>query len=132
MFLSTRMMMGRSSSGGATLDTQTVTTGVLGTAPTRTRGFVTGSTGSISDGTSNVYAGAAIRELDHDEGSGMVTWQVTGLVANSGWTNMVVDGSTTFVRASATYTQTGGNTYWQWASGNVFGGSGSTHTITWT
>lgn len=122
-------------SGGVpgALDTQTVTVGGDGTvgAGNRRKGFISGAIGSISDGTSNLYSGAAILELASEEqgggGSFDIIFTITGLVANSGWTSLTVGGATTLNRASASSFATGsGNSIWRWVNaGNPFGSSGT-------
>ena len=110
--------------GGGPLDRQSVTVGGTGTAPAqdRLRGFSTVNVlGSISDGTSNLYAGAPITELYYDEnlGNGIQTLKITGTLANSGWTTMTV-GTTAYTRSAATFTQAGGATQWQWTGLGLF------------
>lgn len=115
--------------GGGSLDTQTVTAGLFGTIPDRDRGFIAGSLGSCADATSNLYSGAAITELYHNETNSWVLFKVTGIVANSGWTDMVVNG-TTFVRASASFSASGGSSQWVWSgASNPFGGAGTVRTV---
>ncbi len=116
----------------AALDTQNMTTGQSGVLPDRQRGFISGSLGGLSDGTSNIYSGAAILDLHHDETAGTVLLKIAGVVANSGWTNLVVNGVPQLLRASATFTTPGGNSLWTWTSVNLFGGSGATPVITFT
>lgn len=109
----------------ATLDTQTVTRGqtTLGSDPyTNYSGYKASSPaiGSISDGTSNIYGGAAITALYFYE-VGYITppvgYQTRGLVltisgaTNSGWTSMKV-GSTVFNRADAISFSSG---TWEWS-----------------
>lgn len=79
--------------------------------------------GSISDGTSNVYGGAAIAEISWF-GQNLI-FQVAGSRANSGWSSLVLP-SGTFTRASATY-QTASYTSWSWATSatNPIGTSGT-------
>lgn len=115
--------------GGGALDTQTVTVAADGSAidNDRRRGFITGVLGGCSDGTSNLYSGAAVRRLCWDEnvGAEQVHFEVNGVVANSGWTTMDVAG-TSFSRASATYSNPGGNSRWAWSTAaNPFGTSGT-------
>ena len=131
------------------LDTQTVTSGSTSTGsnPIYTYdGFNSGMIGSIADGTSNIYGGAAITGLYfYQEGytsppvgfvNRMVIWTVAGSRANSGWTSMLV-GSTLFNRVDASYT-TGTNTSWGWTlpipdpfitQGNPFG---ATTVVVWS
>ncbi len=105
--------------GGVTSDTQTVTTGGDGTAPMqdRRRGFISGSFGSINDGTSNIYGGAAITELYWDENGGpfpIYSLTITG-ATNSGWTTLTI-GSTVLSRASATSFSSGS---WSWLTSDT-------------
>lgn len=112
---------GSSYTGGA-LDTQTVTTAGDGTAVSgnRRRGFISSALGSINDGTSNVYAGAAITELAAEEqgvGAGWIIYlKITGTLANSGWTSINIGGSNVLQRSLATFVQSGGITTWSWSS----------------
>src|SRR5215471_2236077 len=111
---------------GGSLDTQTVTVGAAGGgSPTfdRERGFGTTpaflyAIGSISDGTSNLYSGAAIKALGWDESmgaSGGYYLIINGTVANSGWTSMNIGGLKTLTRASATYSNPTGLSQWFWS-----------------
>jgi hypothetical protein len=118
--------------GTGSLDTIALTTGLQGTVPDRIRGFVYGTIGSVSPTTSAIYGGASIIQLSSDEGAGVVTLEVAGLKAQAGWTNMTIDGTKTYTNASSVYTQSGGNTYWQWSDVNPFGSNGSSHTIVFT
>ena len=118
------------------LDTQTVTTGGTGTAlnSDRQRGFISGSIGSIADGTSNIYSGGAITGLYWDEGAGGgATYVLTIPTAtNTGWTQVTI-GVKTFTRASATFTS--GSWYWNTTdtvSTQAFGTIGSNVTATFT
>lgn len=119
----------------STLDTQTVTTGGSGLPGFAFRGY-SGAIGSIADGTSNIYSGAAIQEIQWDEASATVTLSVAGTVANSGWTTMSVAGEL-FTRSLAAFsTFSGSFTYWEWArtytvSTQPFGAAGATRTVTW-
>jgi hypothetical protein len=121
------------------LDTQVVNVGYtfqdLGFGDAlQTYGFVTG-VGSCTDGTSNLYGGATIVGLAFEEtgGTNDVYFEVQGSRANSGWTNMIING-TTYTRASATYNNGGSTTFWRWdypPGGNPFGPTGSNATVTW-
>lgn len=123
---------GAGGGGGGSLDTQTVTVGASGTSPVRRRGYQTSpALGSISDGTSNLYAGATIIDLywnedgELGEASFDLVFRLDGIHANSGWTTMTVDTSS-FGRASAIFVASGGQTYWKWVGvGNPFGASGN-------
>jgi hypothetical protein len=80
--------------------------------------------GSISDGTSNIYSGAAINGIYYDEsGSGAyIILDITG-ATNSGWTTMNING-TNYSRSSASFSS--GQWTWSVAIGsNPFGTSGS-------
>lgn len=110
--------------GRVPLDTQTVTVGLSGTvgAGDRVRGYVSGSIGSISDGTSNIYSGATITSIAWQEdtsGIGSYILSIPG-AANSGWTSMVI-GNVELLRTDATYAAG----YWDWygylISGQQFG-----------
>jgi len=85
--------------------------------------------GSINDGTSNLYGGAAITELfwRYD---GRLYFSVTGTVANSGWTNMQI-GDKSFSRSSADFLD---SHTWRWQlTANPFGSTaGAIVTVTWT
>lgn len=116
--------------GYGSLDRQTLSTIITGSAPDRLRGFISGVQGTLTDGTSNVYAGANILEMYQLETDNTVHFKVAGLVANSGWTQFMVDDpSNIFTRVGATYLQTGGNTQWTWFNANPFGANGSNHDI---
>jgi hypothetical protein len=118
------------------LDTQTVTVATTGTTPDRLRGFGPG-TGSISDGTSNIYAGAAIVQLAEFEGGGMALTINGGALANSGWTTMTnTTNSNSVNRADASFSHPGGTTtewFWTTASfGEFFPTSSGTKTVVFT
>lgn len=115
------------------LDTQIVTVGQTGTAAAgdRVRGFDASLVvGSISDGTSNIYGGAAITALYWYEGGGGSNGYVLAITgaANSGWTTMTI-GSKRLTRAAATYSSGS----WTWATtdtiGVAFGAAGTTTTV---
>ena len=105
-------------SSSGLLDTQTVTVGVFGSVPNRLRGYGGGFLGSIVDGTSNIYAGAAINNIEFVEdgsgaGAGYYYLAITG-AANSGWTSMVI-GTDTLLRANGTYS----SGTWSWSGYNI-------------
>ena len=116
--------------GSGILDTQTMTVGSNGSPGSQNFGFLNGVIGSLSDGSSNIYGGAAILAIRSVETSGAVILTITGILANSGWTNMAISGFGTFARADAAQSNSGGNTSWTWASGS-FPTSG-TVTVTWS
>ena len=130
-----------SGGGGGNLDSQTVTVGEHSTSgggsgvPNNTsvyKGFFTMSSttyGSIADGTSNLYSGAAITELRYQWNTVFSTanlrLHVTGANrANSGWTTLTI-GSTAYLRTNATYTaDQSGETTWLWWIGYDGGSPG--------
>ena len=126
---------------GPVLDTQTVTVASLtsGSNPTQEyRGFKTTAPtfGSISDGTSNIYGGAAITALYFYQESfvnppvGYTTRQliltITG-ATNSGWTTMKV-GTTNFARTDAFFSS--GSWLWDIPIPNPFVNEGDPFTAT--
>jgi hypothetical protein len=101
------------------LDTQTVTVGGSGTIGNadRIRGYTSGL-GSIVDGTSNIYGGAAIASLFWNENNGDYYYFLAIVGAtNSGWTTLTI-GTKTLNRADATF-GTGANWTWPTAD-NIF------------
>ena len=113
-------------------DVQTVTTGADGSAleNDRRRGFDELGLGSISDGTSNIYGGAAIETLHWAENGGFPFYKltITG-AANAGWVTMTI-GSKVLTRNDASYV--GG--IWTWnttdtVAAQAFGGSGASRTV---
>jgi hypothetical protein len=89
------------------------------------------NTGTCTDGTSNLYDGAKIRLLSYQTattgGTPTTTidtattfFEVTGSVANAGWTSMIVTGNGSgggihyFDRSDATYYNVSGFTGWYW------------------
>ena len=115
------------------LDTQTVVIGSrndFGYISTGYRG-TSNTTGSVTDGTSNLYSGAAVKDIYHISTLNRLYFSVLGSLANSGWTTMKINGIS-FARTSASFTTSGGNTTWYWASitSHPFGSSG-TRAVTW-
>lgn len=113
------------------LDTQTVTTGTLGTLPNRFRGFSVSSFGSITDGTSNIYSGGAIQQLYWDESAATYVLGIVGSV-NSGWDSVII-GAKRFNRSSASFAT---NT-WTWTTpdgilAQEFGAASSVITVTFS
>lgn len=77
--------------------------------------------GSISDGTSNIYGGAAVEGVytsdsdpNNPDNDIYVYFAVAGSRANSGWTSMSINGEKTYYRSSAGYANYGSITYWSW------------------
>ena len=118
-----------------TLDTQTVTISTVTVRGYLSVGYKVAphAIGSISDGTSNLYSGAAIRQLYWFDTNNRLHFSVAGTHANSGWTTMALNG-TNYARTSASHTQSGGNTSWGWNSvtSNPFGATSGTKTVEWT
>lgn len=105
-------------------DTQTVTVGIFSTGGGfgTGYGFLSGSGGSVSDGTFNPKGGAAITALYFNTiaGSTTIVFTLNGSQTNDGWTTMTVSGIT-YDRASASYTS-GTSTSWVWSTAtNPFG-----------
>ena len=127
--------------GIAVLDTQTVTTGGIGTPleQDRQRGYSTGSFGSIVDGTSNIYGGAQINHLFWDEGGGEGFQNYFLGIAgatNSGWTTLTI-GTKTLNRVDAIFNFFASVGNWTWptsdlASEQAFGAIGSIKVCTFT
>lgn len=92
--------------------------------------FISPSFGTLSDSTfspkSTTYAG-----LYHITNSNTLNFRIDGSHANNGWTSITF-GSSTYTRASANYSQTGGDTLWYWGSvtSSPFT-SGSNTTVYW-
>jgi len=131
----TCIMAGRPTSGGA-LDTLTITTGGIGTAVNqdRLRGYSapSGSNfGSCVPDTSAIYGGAAIFDFYWDE-TGQYYLYIDG-ATNSGWTQVVIGGTKTLLRADAFY----GFGQWAWITTDTvttqaFGSLGSVTTCVFT
>lgn len=121
---------GDTSGGGGTLDTQTVTSATTGIPGDRVRGYGGGTGGSISDGTSNIYSGAAITEMYVDESAGEFYLTITG-ATNTGWTTMTnaTDGHS-LSRSAASFS--GGTWTWTGQTINGFFGAAGAKTINFT
>ena len=115
------------------LDTQTVVIGSRNDYGYISTGYrsTSSATGSVTDGTSNLYSGATVRDIYHISTLNRLYFSVLGSLSNSGWTTMKINGIS-FTRASASFTVTGGNTTWYWASisSHPFGSSG-TRAVNW-
>lgn len=113
------------------LDQQIVTVGKKSNFGFDQWGFQTG-TGSIADGTSNIYGGISITKLYWDAFSGRIAvyFEVASSVSNAGWTTMVING-TSFARSSAT--EFTNNRNWRFnTNSNPFGTTvGAQITVTW-
>jgi len=118
------------------LDAQTVTVGAYEVVDYEfgyyeyQYGYGSSTGGSISDGTSNIYGGAAITGLYYQEfgGSAYIVLSISG-ATNSGWTTMNI-GGTSYSRSSASFS----SGQWTWGvsvGANPFGTSG-TKTVMWS
>lgn len=126
----------------AALDTQTVTVGhyyanFYGNTINYYGLYKSGTftSGSCSDGTSNMFGGNSIYWLNYGNLSGtqQVNFSVIGNHSNSGFTSMTIAGGSTLARTAATHSYVSGANYTQWrwsVSSNQFGTSG-TKVITW-
>lgn len=125
---------------GAPLVSYTLTTGATGSAGFRYRGYDDGSFSGTAIGTLapsttfTLNGGTVIEALIYDENALLYSLQVNG-GTNSGWTSMDIGGLLTLTRASATYSFSIGNSYWQWGTSDtiatqVFGIAGATRAIT--
>lgn len=102
-------------------DSQTVTNGVYSDKFGNSYGFLSGVAGSISDGTSNLYSGAAITALYYYDATATIYFSVSGSPANSGWTKMTIAG-VDYMRSSASFS----SGTWSWSAGsNPFSSFGS-------
>tara|TARA_R110000796_G_scaffold196132_3_gene312643 strand:+ start:1111 stop:1695 length:585 start_codon:yes stop_codon:yes gene_type:complete len=126
------------------LDTQTVTVGYqAGNQYVGPQwGFSTFANpviGSVSDGTSNLYAGAAVLTLlyfDLRPDNKFFIFQVSGNRANSGWTTLTANG-TPYQRSAGTFSYNSNSNYsrWEWPSigANPMGTVvGATKQVQWT
>lgn len=120
--------------GTAGLDVQNMVVGTSGTAISqdRVRGYLSGSQGTLSPGTSSIYGGAAITQLAWFENTGFPFYVLTITGAtDSGWTTMNIGGTLTLSRASRTTYSAGS---WTWSTTDnvttqAFGAAGSARTI---
>ncbi len=95
------------------------------------------SAGSISDTSSSLFSGAAIKGIYYsldDYANSALVFAVTGNRPNSNWETMHVNGMT-FTRTSASYSYNSSDqtTVWLWSPGtNPFGETaGVQHEVTW-
>ena len=115
------------------LDTQTIVNGATGSVGSRFIGWSsTIPIGSIVSGNSPIYSSAAITNMYYDEAAANYILTITGTLANSGWTNIVINRPTptTLLRASATFSQGGGVTTWTWpVASTPIGIGGATYAV---
>ena len=103
-------------------ETQTVTVGNFSFKGSDNYGFIAGGWGSITDGTFGFISNAPIEILNWSN-SNTLTFQITGIYANSGWTKVTIDG-VDFLRTAATFSTGSSPNYsdWTWSGAtNVFG-----------
>jgi hypothetical protein len=109
------------------IDTQTVTVGTFSFKGILNRGFTSILAGSISDGTFNPVSNATIQTLSWSNVGNSIQFELAGVRANSGWTNMQLSG-VDYARAAATFNDNGGSgpTNWSWPASDPFGADGTT------
>jgi len=128
----------------AVVDTQVVTVGytthfgVLASRGFAAPDFYGSNVGSCSDGTSNVFGGATIKQFYHlwadpaIGGNGSVkdfVFEVAGAQSNSGFDNITINGNV-YTRSNATYTSNSTSTKWQWSQvAQPFSSAGSTDDV---
>ncbi len=125
--------------GASHLDTQSVVTGAAGTTldQDRIRGYTSiGPIGSISDGTSNIFSGAAITDLYYYEGGGSTAQYILTITGatDSGWTTMTINGPNGIVTLTRAARTTFGSGTWAWDTAHTiptqaFGPASSNITI---
>ena len=87
--------------------------------------------GSISDGTSNIYGGAAVEGIMWSSGN-QLTLRIAGNRGRVAWTSMNING-TSFTAVSATYNTSSTITNWNWYDvANPFPAAGSVATVNWS
>lgn len=126
-----------------TLDNQTVTMGTQAATGypiffPSSHGFISGSIGSISDGTCNFKSGASYNALfwspdtyNNGNATANQVWLgIAGSLSNSGFSTMKI-ASTTFNRTDASFTQSSGISYWTWSNitSNPFGTTSNGATV---
>ena len=119
---------------GGTLDIQTVTVGDYVDKYGSLTGYLSGSMGSISDGTFNPTGGTTISGLYYDVNGSSLGFNLgASPISNAGWTTMALNG-TAFTRSSASFVSSGGSTSWTWSSvsPNPFPLAGNTTTAVFT
>lgn len=122
------------------VDTQTVTaatTGPFGSPPygpfTSYTGYIRGSQGSISDGTSNIWSPAVnINDISRTTTVSFPsttlyqsTFSIGAGKANAGWTSMTDAGGVSWPRTSASFSNTSSSSSWNWNGGINFNAPGT-------
>ncbi len=106
------MLLGSAAGGG---NTQVVNVGFFDDKFVDTYGYASSLfIGTCTDGTFDQISNAPILSLSWST-SNVVTFELSGVYSNAGWTDVTISGQT-FTRASGTFTTTGSTTYWQWSS----------------
>lgn len=103
-------------------ETQTVTVGNFSFKGFDNYGFSAGGWGSITDGTFGFISNAPIEILSWSN-TNILSFQITGIYANSGWTKVTIAG-VDFLRTAATFSTNASPSYslWTWSGAtNVFG-----------
>lgn len=103
-------------------ETQTVTVGTFSFKGFDNYGFSVGGWGSITDGTFGFISNAPIENLNWSN-TNTLSFQITGIYANSGWTKVTIAG-VDFLRTAATFSTNASPNFSQWAwsgASNVFG-----------
>lgn len=119
---------------GGTLDIQTVTVADYITKFVYLTGYLSGTMGSISDGTFNPTGGTTISGLYYDVNGSSLGFNLgASPISNAGWTTMTLNG-TAFTRSSASFVSSGGSTSWTWSSvvSNPFPAAPNTTTAVFT
>lgn len=92
----------------AALETHTMTIGSSGSV----WGFQSGSFGSLSPTTSSIYGGATVNRISASAFNNTF-FGITGTVSNSGWSTIIING-TSFTRTAASFSTGGGVSLWTW------------------
>ena len=91
------------------LETHTMTIGLSGSV----WGFQTGSFGALSPTTSSIYGGATVNRISATAISDQTFFGINGVVSNSGWSTIIING-TSFSRTAASFSTAGGISIWTW------------------
>lgn len=131
-------LMGSVSS--TTSESHTLTTGGVGTAGNRVRGYdLSSSLGSLSPTTTAIGGATLINSLYYDESVPEYYLETNGSY-DGGWTSLTIDGTKVLTRASATsysLNPLGPTSVWAWSTSDTvttqaFGAAGTSHTVVFT